>query len=294
MDMQTASNKLSQLDINFNIGQLSVSVLWFRVMQAKNSWNISRHMHSSYEFHFVRGGSCRVQLDDSTFTAHEGQFYLTAPGVFHEQTYVDSSLHIEYSINYDLTLGTDASTEESLLFQTLSMAACKPTEDLYGAILCFEQALQEAETESLGYYNNIKSLAAMILISATRSFVDTPVSKYTVPKRTAKDSYRFSQIKQYIEDNLCVNISSQDLKNHIYLSEKQICRIILLHTGKTTRQYINFIRLQHAKSLLATTNNSIREISEQLGFTSEYYFNQFFKREEGYPPGLFRNNVQKP
>ena len=62
----------------------------------------------------------------------------------------------------------------------------------------------------------------------------------------------------------------------------------------TTKELIQEAKFSKAREILLQRQDlSIREISEMLGFSSEYYFNQFFKRKEGYPPGIFRSNVQK-
>ena len=293
MDMQLASDKLSSLDLKLQIDDLQASVLWFRVMEHQGDWLISRHTHSSYEFHFVRSGGCRVKLDDGGFSARQGEFYLTAPGVFHEQSPLGDGSYIEYSINYDLTAPADGQGEGSHLLHALREAPCRPYSDIFGAMEYFSAALEAAQEQPLGYYNSIQSLCVLILTTAARTLCGT-AARYTVPTRVAKDEYRFTQLQKYMQDNLCSNISARDLENHMYLSERQIRRIIQQKTGKTTKEYINFLRLQRAKQLLQESNCTVREISDQLGFTSEYYFNHFFKREEGYPPGVYRKNVQKP
>jgi AraC-like DNA-binding protein len=43
-----------------------------------------------------------------------------------------------------------------------------------------------------------------------------------------------------------------------------------------------------ARELLLTTDQSIKEISFQLGFDSIYYFSRFFKQKTGMSPSEFR------
>lgn len=115
---------------------------------------------------------------------------------------------------------------------------------------------------------------------------------YAVPRKLRDRDVRFNEIRQYIEDNLHTQIHVSDLAQHFYLGSKQISRVIYKYTGVTAKKYINQLKRQKAKELLKNTNLSISEIADRLGFTSDYYFNQFFKREEGYPPGIYRKNVQ--
>ena len=84
MDIQKASDKLSQLNLKLDMDNFIIDILWFRVLKNKGVWCISRHTHSSYEFHLVASGGCKVILDGGEFIAREGEFYLTPPGVYHE------------------------------------------------------------------------------------------------------------------------------------------------------------------------------------------------------------------
>ena len=48
--------------------------------------------------------------------------------------------------------------------------------------------------------------------------------------------------------------------------------------------------IMNAKDLLKTTSSSIKEISDQLGFINQSYFNRFFKRHVGITPLQYRKN----
>lgn len=292
MDIAAASSTLSKLDLAFSLGDLRFSVLWFRVMQVEGDWIIHRHTHSSYEFHFVAAGACRVRLDDGAFFARAGTFYLTAPGVFHEQAAAGTGGYLEYSIDYDVAGTPEPGTEEDCLLQALRGAPCRAMPDA-GGIALFERALLEAERRQLGYYNNIRSLALQLWVAAARSLQGAGGSAYRVPRKQSADEQRFLEIERFAQDNAAAPLCVGDLSRHFYLSEKQISRIIKRCTGLPAKSYLNAVRLKKAKELLKETRLSAREIAERLGFSSEYYFSQFFKREEGYPPGVFRANVQK-
>lgn len=286
-----ASRKLSELDLSFVIDNLSVEVLWFRVMINTKDWFIKRHTHSTFEFHFIASGSCQVHLDDDQFQVGAGEFYLTAPGVYHEQSGTGRDGLIEYSINCNLKPLDDTQSEIHQILKILKDSPCKKLPDRYGLITLFNQALEEAYSQNIGFYNNIKSLVVMIIIAATRAIAGDITPEYAVPLKNQKDDYRLAQITKFITDNIESPISTKDIAKHVFLSEKQLCRIIREHKGVSTKDLILQYKLDKAKELLLQTDLSIKQIAERLGFSSEYYFHQFFKREEGYPPGVYRHNV---
>jgi AraC-like DNA-binding protein len=288
-DIVNASNKLSELDLSFIIDDIRIEVFWYRAMIKEGHWRIDRHKHSTFEFHFVAAGRCRVELDNGEFTAGEGEYYITAPGVYHTQYAFGSESFIEYCINCDLKLENDEQSESFYLLELLRHSQCKNVKDTEGTINLFDKVLYEAYNKKLGFYNNIKSLTALIIGEAARGLGSCNAKNYRVPFKNGKDNYRLEQIKRYIEDNIRDSMSTVSIANFMFLSERQVCRIIKQLTGLSTKEYISSIKLQKAKELLLHSNSNMKEIAEVLGFSSEYYFNQFFKKMDGYPPGVFRS-----
>ena len=60
------------------------------------------------------------------------------------------------------------------------------------------------------------------------------------------------------------------------------------NTGLSPGQYIIQLRIREAKVLLYQTNRSVKEIAEESGFKSSYYFIRIFKEKVGMTPGNFR------
>ncbi|MBQ4510927.1 MAG: helix-turn-helix transcriptional regulator [Clostridia bacterium] len=61
-------------------------------------------------------------------------------------------------------------------------------------------------------------------------------------------------------------------------------------TGKSPNEYIIDLRLQLAKSLLENTKMSIRQISEKIGYTDQYFFSRLFKKYSGVSPQKYRKD----
>ena len=65
------------------------------------------------------------------------------------------------------------------------------------------------------------------------------------------------------------------------------------YKGISPISYLIKLRIKHAKDLLITTNNSIAQISESCGFSSQSYFSQVFRKETGMTPNEFRKSRLK-
>lgn len=64
------------------------------------------------------------------------------------------------------------------------------------------------------------------------------------------------------------------------------------HTGHSPIEYLLNKRLKEAEKLLGTTDLSITQIAEIVGFGSSSYFSQFFKKNKNMSPREYRTQEQ--
>ena len=62
-----------------------------------------------------------------------------------------------------------------------------------------------------------------------------------------------------------------------------------MRTGQSLHQYVLSCRVSKALDMLQTTNLSITEVAERVGFSSIKHFSQTFKSIYGYSPIHFRD-----
>jgi transcriptional regulator GlxA family with amidase domain len=59
-------------------------------------------------------------------------------------------------------------------------------------------------------------------------------------------------------------------------------------TGEAPAEYHLNLRLEKACELLRDTNQSVRQIAEDIGFKNQNHFSAFFKRKTGHSPSAYR------
>ena len=101
------------------------------------------------------------------------------------------------------------------------------------------------------------------------------------------------KLKRYLENHYQENISLKMLEDEFYFNASYISRIFKIKTGENYSDYLLKLRIARAKELLESSNYSIRQISEMVGFSSSKYFSKVFKDMEGRQPVSYRNEVQK-
>lgn len=88
----------------------------------------------------------------------------------------------------------------------------------------------------------------------------------------------------YSDKNLSLySLASLDDMNPVYLG-----RIFKKAQACSVADYINRIRLNHAKSLLLASDESVADIADTVGFSNGNYFYSVFKKSFGVTPNVYR------
>ena len=88
------------------------------------------------------------------------------------------------------------------------------------------------------------------------------------------------RIRESLEDTLTI----QEIAQELGISYSSFRKLFKEHTG-----FAPALKLQRAKELLSTTDESIKEIAYRLNFESPDYFSAKFKIQTGMKPSDFRN-----
>lgn len=105
----------------------------------------------------------------------------------------------------------------------------------------------------------------------------------------AKDTL-ISQVQNLVADNIySPNLSVIMIAEQVGLSVNYLRNVYKENTGESLSAYITCRKLEIIYELLANTDTSIQEISDQLGFATKNYFFTFFKKHTGITPSQYRN-----
>lgn len=109
-------------------------------------------------------------------------------------------------------------------------------------------------------------------------------------KHHTNDSETFVlKVRDIIEQNLGVaGFGVDDIVNQMLVSRSTLYGKFKELTGQSLGNYILDRKLNRAKEMLLSTNMTINEISDALGFTTQRYFSTFFKDKTGMTPTAFR------
>jgi PAS domain S-box-containing protein len=109
-------------------------------------------------------------------------------------------------------------------------------------------------------------------------------------KTPLEQSTKMPAVIQFIMENYSGKIEIPALAGMVSLSVKQFERKFKQEYGEVPVSYIQRIRLDAARQLLAMTRLPIAEISRETGFYDSSHFAHQFRKYTGYSPTVFRQS----
>lgn len=100
-------------------------------------------------------------------------------------------------------------------------------------------------------------------------------------------------IETYIQTNFDKNISVSEIAEKVFLTPNYLCYLYKSRTGKTINQYIQEVRMEHARKLICESNLKIGSIARELGFANQNYFTRLFTKTYGDSPSQYRNKYAR-
>jgi AraC family transcriptional regulator len=100
--------------------------------------------------------------------------------------------------------------------------------------------------------------------------------------------YRIKRVTEFIQAHIDEEITLNDLARDAGLSPSHFCSLFRKTSGTTPHQFVLRCRIEHAKSLLALSRQSILDVALASGFRTHQHFSRIFHRLVGVSPSVYR------
>jgi AraC-like DNA-binding protein len=97
-----------------------------------------------------------------------------------------------------------------------------------------------------------------------------------------------SSIKNELLYSIYDKRSLDEIASKLFMSRSNLIRIFKKHTGETPYAFLLSEKLKVAKTLLSSTDMTVKTVSELLQFSDEHYFSYLFKQKIGKSPTEYR------
>jgi len=100
--------------------------------------------------------------------------------------------------------------------------------------------------------------------------------------------YKYEDILDFLRKSGDATTTVEKLADMNKMRQDVFSRNFTRDMGTTPKDFISNILMRKASEMLLSPGVSVRKVSAELKFSSEYYFSRFFKKHSGMPPKSFQ------
>jgi AraC-like DNA-binding protein len=248
---------------------------------------------------FVQTGECEVEVEGAHFLLSDGDLCLIQPNTLHtlrgHTDTITPYLHLDIFFNPRREEGfptrggqVSLSSHAHLLQPRLAdldwldvpvlLSPINPVQ-FRSTLLKAVETWQQGDTLSR---LDADHLAITLILSLFRQYGHVP--------SVAARAHSLSWVPAYLSFNIGEPLTVAQMARRANLSPSRFGVVFRQQFGLSPHQYLLRLRIQHAQSLLTTTDLPLREIAQACGFADVHHFSKAFKRIVGVSPGAYRQN----
>ncbi|ANQ50927.1 helix-turn-helix transcriptional regulator [Flammeovirga sp. MY04] len=130
-----------------------------------------------------------------------------------------------------------------------------------------------------------KGVVLMIVSEVFYRLTESNMGKFSFKKEI---QLKLDDLESYIKEHLDEEITVEQLCKKIGFSKTKLHHLFKDYFKYSMYDYIKYLRVKKAKSLIVGTNLSIAEVAHQVGYNSVTHFTNLFKKETGVTPSQFK------
>lgn len=109
----------------------------------------------------------------------------------------------------------------------------------------------------------------------------------------ARGSGLYLRITEYLYRHYSEPVTLKTLAADFNMNYSYLSSYFSSHMGQGINEFLNSVRVEKAKELLAASELSLSEIAQEIGYTDQSYFGKVFKKQTGYSPHTYRNRARR-
>ena len=233
------------------------------------------HIGSRDTFFWVLQGECFLNVDSQYYLVRPGQLAYLPKGKFRAYTHASSSFCM-YEMAFNATMNGQDLMNALGLTETNFVVDIPQKDEM-------SQLFENAYRKEL-FRNPIYDLAwCANTINIIRLYAEAR------QKQNSRHQDLFRPTLQYMSDHLADPITTEELAAQIHMQTNYFIRRFKTAYGLPPIAYLGRLRLYKAMELLASTDDSVEQISKAVGIADSSYFSRFFKKNCGITPREYRN-----
>ena len=254
-----------------------------------------------YVLYVIRDGNMYLQEDGIFYHLKAGDFFLLEPGLCHEG-YQRAACNYYYAhfTHPEMARVEEEDAAMSLLAEkrrlslvSYNLDEADPTDPITYLPKQFHLPGSEFNTilrAALDCYNAREEHYKRRASTFLHSFLLQTAHEHLMAemavreRRLNRSEAAVDQLVQYLNRNYTKKLTSGEIAERFEMNFDYLNRVFSAMTGSSIFSYINMLRINNAKQLIASTDLAFSEIAYLVGIRDRYYFSRLFKKLTGMSP----------
>ena len=244
---------------------------------------------SFYRIFYILEGKYDIITKDKTFTAEKGTLLISD-----KNSYFNTKRLTTTGTCLNIYIQESALQEFSKynVFNIFHKFPCASPifPATFNQTICFN-VLNSIKEALVGHYNEY-----YIKIKVLTVLSELDLYYSSLNKEEIFDKLNLTlKLIDFVEQNYNLQITYKILKDKFFVSDNLINKIFKMQTGKTFKEYLNTIRLQHANELMNNKYQkiSLNKIAQLCGYsTYSTFFREYIKRYGVSPSAVQKQNIE--
>lgn len=245
---------------------------------------VQYHWHNYFEITYIVSGSATHLLNDSMQVLKPGDLIFIRPNDAH-MFYNDTNVFVR--IFSFMPSFPDASIMDTVLDSAKSCVVSLNSTGMrrIDGYLQTMGELYDEDTDSNERYLRCLLSAMCLEIGKSIQYEGPEIPGY------AKWNNRIREILAYIDRRYMDDLTLESMSEQFGITPNYFSEFFKKHVNTTFSKYLTYVRMRHAISLMPQEELSMEEIAAEVGFKSESYFAQAFKRLSGLSPKAYQIKI---
>jgi len=268
----------------------NASLLYVSRAKYEDDWHSTMHLHPFTELFYVIEGEGNFKVNNDKYKVRNDDLVIVNSNIQHTES-SHKSKPLEYFV-----LGIDGIALNLSKDEDVFINDTENEEELFSIhnysnsrhqiLFYLEQIYTEAKNSKKNYQAICQNLLEVLILNLNRN-LDNNISLKEEITKVSKDS---AYIKKYIDIHYANDLNLDQLAAETYMNKYYLVHNFKKNFGQSPINYLIEKRISVAKRLLETTRHSIGDISQIVGFNSQSYFSQIFKKKSSLTPSQYRKN----
>ena len=243
---------------------------------------------------FVRDGSGEFVVDNTVYSAKKGTLILWGPGSQYSILSKGDSMLSLIGFNFDLAflnshikspvppVGIDKFIYDEIIE--------KNDLNFFGKVIYLNDR-HDIEFELLKIYTEYKNKLSFFEHKMSGMFLSVLTEILRTQNQTGNNMRKNENIEKIldiIKENYNKPLTNKLIGKKIGYHPNHANRLLVAYTGMSLHKYLQNYRIEKAIDLLQTTDMSVTQICEAVGFRDFTHFSKYFKKKTGHTPTAFR------